>query len=227
MDWLDDVLKRFRLRPNGGATATLDHQRVVAAYARWAPVYDAIFGVITGPAQRATLAVLNELPSGRILELGVGTGITLPHYKPGHRIVGIDVSPDMLERARARVERLGLDNVEALTRMDAGRLTMEDGAFDAGVAMFVMTVVPDPQRVLSEMIRVVRPGGHLVLVNHFSAAKGIRARFEKWLNRFAGALGWNSDFPLSTVLGRPELKLVGTRYLSPFGLYTLLVFERL
>jgi phosphatidylethanolamine/phosphatidyl-N-methylethanolamine N-methyltransferase len=224
---LDEILKRFRPRPNGGGSATLDDARVVAAYARWAPVYDPIFGVITAAAQRAAIAVLNRLPPGRILELGVGTGITLPRYRREHRLTGVDLSPHMLERAEKRVARKGLGNVEALHEMDAGRLTMADGSFDAGVAMFVMTVVPEPQRVLSQLIRVVKPGGRVVLVNHFSAETGVRAAVEKWLNRFAGALGWNPDFPIATVLGRPQLRLIETRRLAPFGLYTLLVFERL
>jgi phosphatidylethanolamine/phosphatidyl-N-methylethanolamine N-methyltransferase len=225
--WFDDLFKRNKPRQVGSSVAALDDARIVAAYARWAPVYDSIFGVITAPAQRATLAALNALPAGWILEIGVGTGITLPRYKRDHRIVGIDLSPAMLARARERVATLGLDNVEALSRSDAARLAMPDRTFDAAVAMFVMTVVPEPQKVLDEAIRVVRPGGRVVMVNHFSARDGIRARAEKWLNQFAGALGWNSDFPMATVSGRPELRLVETRRLPPFGLYTLLVFERL
>jgi phosphatidylethanolamine/phosphatidyl-N-methylethanolamine N-methyltransferase len=226
--WFEDLRKRFGGRQSGGATAAvLDDAHIVAAYARWAPIYDPIFGVITAVAQRATVAVLNRLPDGRLLELGVGTGITLPRYRRGHRITGIDLSPDMLERARKRVARRGLANVEALHEMDAARLTMADGSFDAGVAMFVMTVVPEPQRVLSELIRVVRPGGRVVLVNHFSAEGGVRMSIEKWLTRFAASLGWNPDFPLATVLGRPQLRLIEKKRLAPFGLYTLLVFERL
>jgi phosphatidylethanolamine/phosphatidyl-N-methylethanolamine N-methyltransferase len=211
----------------GTPTAVLDDAHIVAAYARWAPIYDPIFGVITAVAQRATVAVLNKLPDGRLLEVGVGTGITLPRYRKGHRITGIDLSPDMLVRAHKRVARLGLDQVEALHEMDAGHLTMADASYDAAVAMFVMTVVPDPQRVLSELIRVVRPGGRVVLVNHFSAEAGLRMSVEKWMTRFAASLGWNPDFPIATVLGRPQLRLLDKRRLPPFGLYTLLVFERL
>ena len=228
MAWFDELLKRLRpkLGDQGGGVVALDDRSVVAAYARWAPVYDQVFGVITTSGRRAAVAALNELPPGRILELGVGTGISLPAYDRAHRVVGIDLSPDMLARAETRVARRRLDHVEALHEMDAARLTLPEQSFDAAVAMFVMSVVPEPKRVLAELVRVVRPGGRVVLVNHFSAEKGPRALVERWLSRFAGALGWHAEFAIETVLGRPELHLVAARRLAPFGLFTLLVFER-
>jgi phosphatidylethanolamine/phosphatidyl-N-methylethanolamine N-methyltransferase len=204
----------------------LSDAAVVAAYARWAPVYDPIFGVITGRAIRATMVEVNALPPGRILEVGVGTGIALPHYKAGHRVTGIDLSPDMLARAEKRVKEQRLANVEALTEMDAGKLAFADATFDSAVAMFVMTVVPDVAAVLGEMIRVVRPGGRIVIVNHFSAKAGPRATVERWLSRYAISLGWHPEFDKQSVTGRPEMTLLTEKSLSPFGLYTLLVFAR-
>lgn len=203
-----------------------DEQSVVAAYARWAPVYDPIFGVATGIGRKAVISTLNDLPDGRILEVGVGTGISLPLYKPQHRIVGIDLSPDMLARAETRVRRRKLDNVERLHEMDAANLAFGDASFDVAVAMFVMTVVPDPARVLAEIVRVVRPGGHVVLVNHFSVDKGPRAAIERSLTRYSGALGWHPDFRIEEVLCRTDLKLSKRRDLPPAGIFTLLVFER-
>ena len=204
----------------------LDDVHIVAAYARWAPVYDAIFGVITNSAINRTMRVLNALPPGRILEIGVGTGLALPRYKREHRITGIDLSPDMLARARARVERDKLANVEALDEADATRLAFADQSFDAAVAMFLITVVPDPIAVLSEAVRVVRPGGRIVLANHFSAESGPRAAFETWLSRFSASLGWNPEFPVERVLGQPGMKEIARQSLQPLGIYTLLVFER-
>jgi phosphatidylethanolamine/phosphatidyl-N-methylethanolamine N-methyltransferase len=204
----------------------LDDAAVVAAYARWAPVYDPIFGVITNRAIRAAISELNALAAGRVLEVGVGTGIALPLYKAEHRITGIDLSPDMLRRAERRVAGGRLANVEALVEMDAGALAFADGSFDIAAAMFVMSVVPDPQRVLSELIRVVRPGGRIVIVNHFSAEGGVRAAAERWLARYSASLGWHPEFAIDTMLGRPEMKLIAKRRLAPFGLYTLIVFER-
>ena len=204
----------------------LDDAHIVAAYARWAPIYDPIFGVITNSAIRTTVGVVNALPAGRILEVGVGTGIALPRYKREHRITGIDLSPDMLDRARKRVADQKLGNVEALHEMDASQLSFADASFDAAVAMFLITVVPDPAKVLAEIARVVRPGGRIVLANHFSAEGGPRAAFEKWLSRFSASLGWNPEFPIERVLGRPEMRVVERRRLQPLGLYTLVVFDR-
>ena len=204
----------------------LDGAHIVAAYARWAPVYDAIFGVITNAAIARTMRVLNALPPGRILEIGVGTGLALPRYKREHRITGVDLSPDMLARARGRVETQKLGNVEALAEMDATRLTFADQSFDAAVAMFLITVVPDPVAVLAEAVRVVRPGGRIVLANHFSAERGARAAFERWLSRFSASLGWNPEFPIGRVLGQPGMHEIERRSLQPLGIYTLLVFER-
>jgi len=204
-----------------------DAQSVVTAYARWAPIYDPIFGFATGVGRKAAVSTLNELPSGRILEVGVGTGISLPLYKRRHQIVGIDLSPDMLDRARKRVARLGASNVEALIEMDAANLAFDDASFDVAVAMYVMTVVPDPQRVLAEMVRVVRPGGHVVLVNHFSVDKGPRAAIERSLSRYARTIGWHPEFRIGEVLHRSDLKLVKRRELPPARLFTLLEFKRL
>lgn len=208
---------------------TLDDERsVVAAYARWAPVYDPIFGVATGIGRKAAITTLNDLPAGRVLEVGVGTGISLPLYKPRHRIVGIDLSPDMLVRARKRVRRRRLANVESLHEMDAAELSFDDMSFDIAVAMFVMTVVPDAPRVLAEMVRTVRPGGHIVLVNHFAVDKGPRAAIERTLSRYSGALGWRPEFRIEEVLSSTDdLRLIRRRDLPPAGIFTLLVFNRL
>jgi phosphatidylethanolamine/phosphatidyl-N-methylethanolamine N-methyltransferase len=204
----------------------LDENAVVAAYARWAPIYDPIFGVITGRAIRATMKTLNALPGGKVLEVGVGTGIALPHYKREHRVTGIDLSPDMLKIAEKRVRTKNLANVDAIREMDAANLAFPDGAFDIAVAMFVMSVVPDPARVLDEMHRVVKPGGKIVTVNHFKADAGVRASFERWLSRYGSKLGWHPEFSIDAVLGHPGMALIEQRNLPPIGIYTLLVFDR-
>ncbi len=204
----------------------LDERAVVDAYARWAPIYDPIFGVITARAIRATMKRLNALPPSRVLEVGVGTGIALPLYRPEHRVTGIDLSPDMLKIARERVARRHLTNVDGIVEMDAAILAFPDAAFDVAVAMFVMSVVPDPARVLGEMRRVVRPGGRIVTVNHFKAEGGARGAIERRLARYGARLGWHPEFAIETVLGHSGLTLVEQRTLPPFRLYTLLVFDR-
>jgi phosphatidylethanolamine/phosphatidyl-N-methylethanolamine N-methyltransferase len=219
-------VKREKLRNNGNA-AILDDAHVVAAYARWAPIYDHVFGGFNSRAVREAVAVLNQLPPGRILEVGVGTGISLPYYKPQHRVVGIDLSPDMLERAAKRVDRQKLGTVEALHVMDAARLSFGDASFDAATAMFVITVVPETDRTLAELVRVVRPGGKIVMVSHFGEKTGLIAAAERGIARFGPSLGWNPGFPVERILGNQMLKLVEKRRLGWLGFYTLLTFERL
>jgi phosphatidylethanolamine/phosphatidyl-N-methylethanolamine N-methyltransferase len=132
----------------------------------------------------------------------------------------------MLKFAEKRVAASRLQNVEAIREMDAAHLAFADGAFDVAVAMFVMSVVPDPARVLDEMYRVVRPGGQIVTVNHFKAEKGVRAAIERRLAKYGPKLGWHPEFDVETVLGHPGMALIEQRNLPPIGLYTLLVFAR-
>jgi phosphatidylethanolamine/phosphatidyl-N-methylethanolamine N-methyltransferase len=218
--------KHVKLSPSGGSGAVLDDAHVVAAYARWAPVYDQVFGSFNRSAIRKAVDLINTLPPGRILELGVGTGIALPLYKTEHRVVGIDLSPDMLERARRRVTQEKLKAVEALHEMDAARLTFPDGSFDAATAMFVITVVPQTDRTLAELARVVKPGGKIVIVSHFGEKAGIISAVERGIARFGPSLGWNPGFPVERILNNPDLKLVERRRLG-LGFYTLIVFERI
>jgi phosphatidylethanolamine/phosphatidyl-N-methylethanolamine N-methyltransferase len=213
-------------RASGATLASIDGSHVVAAYARWAPTYDKWFGALTTRARRTGVAEINKLPPARVLELGVGTGISLPEYDRKHRIVGIDLSRDMLDIARKRVADRKLDQVESLQEMDAGNLAFEDGSFDAATAMFVVSVVPDPDRVLAEVVRVVRPGGRVVLVNHFSVDKGPRAWVERWMSRFSAKLGWRPTFPIELMLDQPGLRLIERRSVMNFDLFTMLVFDR-
>jgi phosphatidylethanolamine/phosphatidyl-N-methylethanolamine N-methyltransferase len=161
-----------------------------------------------------------------VLEVGVGTGIALPLYKHDHRITGIDLSPDMLRIAEQRVASKRLSNIDAIQEMDAANLVFPDQVFDIAVAMFVMSVVPDPKRVLEEMHRVVKPGGRIVTVNHFKAERGVRAGFERWLSRYGSRLGWHPEFAIQNVLGHPGMRLTEQTSLPPIGIYTLLVFDR-
>jgi phosphatidylethanolamine/phosphatidyl-N-methylethanolamine N-methyltransferase len=208
------------------ADAAIDEAAVVAAYSRWAPVYDAVFGLQTMPGRRAVAKAINRLPPGRILEAGVGTGLSLPAYRRDHRIVGIDLSPDMLERARIRVERRNLTNVEALLEMDAGHLAFADASFDAVAAMYVMTVVPHPEEVMAEFARVTRRGGRLAVVGHFASDRGIYRAVENRLSRFAARIGWNPEFPVTRLTASHDFRLIESRRLAPAKLWSLLLFER-
>lgn len=207
------------------ALARIDAEDVKLAYRRWAPIYDRIFGRLLDAAIRQAASRANEL-SGRLLDVGVGTGLSLSLYKRSLAITGIDISHDMLERARERVASEGLDHVEALVEMDAADLRFPDTSFDIVAATLVMTVVPDPSQALPEMARVTRPGGRILICNHFSAEQGLRGALERGLAPLAAQLGWRPDFPVSTLLTHEDLELVSQRPAGPFGFFTLLEFMR-
>lgn len=202
----------------------MDIQAVRRSYARWAPVYDLTFGRITGQGRRRAVSVLNAL-GGRVLEVGVGTGLSLPQYGAGVEVTGIDASAQMLDKAREKVAELGLTHVKALRVMDARALDFPDASFDHIAAMHIMSVVPDPERVMAEMARVLRPGGTVLIVNHFAREpheNGWLPWFERKLAPLADLLGWHSDFERARVLSTPGLALIEETHLPPLGMMTLL-----
>ncbi len=208
--------------PEAHRRAALDTAAVRDAYRRWAGVYDGVFGGVSAPGRRRAVAAVNALPGRRVLEVGVGTGLALPHYAPGKRVVGIDLSRDMLCRARDRVAAARLSTVQGLVEMDAERMGFADASFDIAVAMFTATVVPDARRLVAEMRRVVRPGGELLFVNHFRAEQGLRWWAERSLAPLSRVLGWHPDFALEDLLEDPRCASAITPC-PPFGLFTLVL----
>jgi phosphatidylethanolamine/phosphatidyl-N-methylethanolamine N-methyltransferase len=203
----------------------MDEGAVKRAYARWAPVYDVTFGRIAEAGRNRTVEHINQY-EGRVLEVGVGTGISLPNYHRRLKITGIDLSPEMLKKARRRVVRNRLKHVEAVLEMDASDMNFPDNSFDIVVAMYVLTVVPDPIQVMRELERVCRPGGQVFVVNHFSQDHGVRGVVEKAMGRFGEKLGWRPEFPVETLMVCDRLKLVETQPMRPFGLFTIMRFVK-
>ena len=201
--------------------AALDADAVRQAYRRWASVYDRVFGAVSSAARRRGIETVNGLPGHHVLEVGVGTGLALPHYRSEKRITGIDLSADMLLRARQRVARLGLTNIVALREIDAEATDFPDNAFDIAVAMFVAAVVPHPRRLMAEMKRVVRPGGHLLVVGHFAVARGPRWWIEQAMAPASRKLGWHPDFRLAELFDPEELRRITISRLPPFGIFSL------
>jgi phosphatidylethanolamine/phosphatidyl-N-methylethanolamine N-methyltransferase len=199
----------------------LDADDVRAAYKRWAGIYDVVFGGVSMIGRRRAVQLANRMPGSRVLEVGVGTGLALPHYLPMKRITGIDLSTEMLAQARKRVAESALANVEALHEMDAEATDFEDGSFDIAVAMFVASVVPRPRALLAEMRRVVRPGGNILFVGHFRAEKGPRWWVERAMAPASRALGWHPDFAVEELLSPEELVRSTANAVPPFGIFTL------
>lgn len=199
---------------------------VKATYARWAPVYDKTFGAITRAGRRAAVDYINAQSGTKVLEVGVGTGLALPHYKSDRQVTGIDFSADMLGKARKKVQELGLHHVKDLQQMDARNLDFPDHHFDAVAAMHIVSVVPDPQKVMAEMARVCKPGGKIIITNHFARETGFLSVVERMSAPFANLLGWHSDFDIDNVLGRSDLAIVEQKTLPPVGMMTFLVLQK-
>jgi phosphatidylethanolamine/phosphatidyl-N-methylethanolamine N-methyltransferase len=210
-------------------TTELDKDTIARAYARWAPVYDLVFGAVFERGRHAAIAAAERI-GGRILEVGVGTGISLPVYAATNRLFGIDISEPMLRRAQERVTELGLSNVEGLAVMDAEKLSFPDSSFDVVVAQYVITTVPNPEATLDEFARVLKPGGEIVLVSRVGAEAGLRRTLEQWFAPTARRLGWRTEFAWERYTRwaeRPHgVRLIERRAVPPFGHFSLIRFEK-
>lgn len=203
----------------------MEIQAVQKSYARWAPIYDKTFGAVTQRGRRRAVSYANAL-GGSVLEVGVGTGLSLAQYAPGVTVTGVDYSVEMLEKAKERTAELGLSHVKSLQQMDARDLGFEDNSFDTVVAMHIMSVVPEPERVLREMARVCKPGGKVLITNHFAREDGLMAAVERVAAPLSNVIGWHSDFPISTVMQEPTLELAERETLPPMGMMTFLAFRK-
>jgi phosphatidylethanolamine/phosphatidyl-N-methylethanolamine N-methyltransferase len=192
----------------------------LTAYDRMAGAYDYLFGPLLGRARLAAVAAVNALPGEQVLEVGVGTGLALPHYHAAKRITGIDLSEDMLCRAR-RLAR-GFSNIDGLFEMDAQATAFANQRFDIAVVMFVVSVVESPRLLLAELRRVVKPGGWIVILNHFAAEDGALGWAERAVTPVCQKLGWRADVRLGDIFEAAELRDVRIDTLPPFGLFRLL-----
>jgi phosphatidylethanolamine/phosphatidyl-N-methylethanolamine N-methyltransferase len=189
---------------------------VTKAYEKWAPIYDKFYHKLLQPSQlKAVKAALEN--GNRILEVGVGSGLALGYYPPSAEVTGIDLSKPMLDKAVEKIEAQGLGNVTGLAVMDACRLGFRDGTFDAVAGMFMITLVPDAEAALDEFMRVLRPGGEIVLVNHIGAEKGPMAAFETLVAPLAKMLGWRANFPLQRIRDWADARGFSVLEVDPHG----------
>lgn len=191
-------------------------------YRRYAKRYDFYFGALLQPGRKAVIDRMHCRPGERILEVGVGTGLSLPLYPPGVQVTGIDISDEMLEHARTRTARDGLEQVAALLCMDAEHMQFADNSFDKVVALYVVSVVPSPAQLVAEMRRVCRPAGELYIVNHFQHANPLVAGMERLLAPLSRLLGFHSDFPLQNFLRETGLEVSERIPVNVLGYWTLL-----
>ena len=200
----------------------MDLQDTIRTYRLFSGSYDLVFGPVFHLGRKEAVRIANDRPNQRILEVGVGTGLSLPYFRPDSHVTGIDVSAEMLEKAKRRVERQNLSHVDGLHVMDAEHMAFEDNSFDAVLALYVASVVPNPARFAAEMRRVCIPGGTIVLVNHFTSDNWALRWMEKRLAHLAKHIGFHADFPLDTFLEASRLSARDIRRSNLFGYWRLL-----
>jgi phosphatidylethanolamine/phosphatidyl-N-methylethanolamine N-methyltransferase len=215
---------------SAGKIPSVEREQVASAYGRWAPIYDMVFGPVFRRGRLDAVAAAERI-GGRILEVGVGTGLSLPSYSPATRIVGIDISEPMLDKARRRVRDQRLTHVERIAMGDAENLDFPGGTFDVVVAQYVVTAVPNPERALNEFVRVVRPGGEIIITTRIGAETGLRGTLEKMLMPVTSRLGFRTEFAWSRyqdwAATAPGIRLLERRPLPPLGHFSLLRYVKL
>jgi len=200
----------------------MDLRDTIRTYRLFSGSYDIVFGPVFHPGRKEAVRVANDRPGQRILEVGVGTGLSLPYFRADSHVTGVDISAEMLAKAQQRVARQGLDHVDGLHVMDAEHLEFEDNAFDAVLALYVASVVPSPAHFAAEMRRVCIPGGTIVLVNHFTSENWALRFMEKRLAHLARHIGFHADFPLGAFLRESDLSTREIRPSNLFGYWRLL-----
>ena len=200
----------------------MDLHDTIRTYRLFSGSYDIFFGPVFHPGRKEAVRIANDRPGQRILEVGVGTGLSLPHFRPDSQVTGIDVSAEMLEKAKRRTERMGLAHVAGLHLMDAENLDFADNSFDAVLALYVASVVPDPARFAAEMRRVCIPGGTIVVVNHFTSENAAARFMERRLARLARHIGFHADFPFEDFQQASRLSIREVRPSNLFGYWKLL-----
>lgn len=198
----------------------MDLAKVERVYSTYSRVYDHTFGKIFHESRELAVRRLNLAPRERILEVGVGTGLALPLYPKNCKVVGIDLSNAMLEIARQRVQEHRLENVELLL-MDAGQMDFQDNSFDTVMAAYVVTAVPDYRKVVTEMTRVCRPGGRIIMLNHFSNGNRLIAAVEKAISPLCKHLGFRTDLAMNTVLEGTSLLVIRREKVNPLRFWHL------
>jgi phosphatidylethanolamine/phosphatidyl-N-methylethanolamine N-methyltransferase len=187
------------------SVTVVENDFVARVYENIAWGYDLVFGPTLHPGRVDAIKRMGIRPGDRVLEVGVGTGINADLYPPDCAVTGIDLSSSMLEKARERVARKGVRNVRLL-QMDAANLKFADDSFDIVYAPYVISVVPDPVAVTREMRRVCRPGGRIVILNHFRSRNPVMAWMERMISPLTVHIGFKSDLDLPAFLAQAELK---------------------
>jgi phosphatidylethanolamine/phosphatidyl-N-methylethanolamine N-methyltransferase len=203
----------------------LDQQTLLNAYRRNARLYNVYFGWILNPGRKTAVELAVSRPGSRILEVGVGTGLSLSLYPKHVKVTGIDVSPEMLKQATELKEEMNLDNVESLQIMNAEEMTFPDNSFDCVVAMHVATVVPHPKKFADEMRRVCKPGGRIILANYFHQPGTLPGFISKKMGHFSKYIGFTPTITLDDFLEESKLEVTNKVSVNLFNVWSVLIVD--
>lgn len=208
------------IKQRNGNGVVMDLEKIERVYTNYSAVYDQTFGKFMKTSRESAIRDLRIGPNERVLEVGVGTGISLPLYPLHCQVVGIDLSSGMLAKARKRIDELKLPHV-TLEQMDAAQMRFPENTFDIVMAAYVVTAVPDYRPVISEMIRVCKPGGRIVMLNHFSNGNRFLAAVEKIISPMCMRMGFRTDLSLNAVLEGTSLLVARKEKVNPFRYWHL------
>ncbi len=198
----------------------MDSERIEKVYSVFSGFYDLVFGSLFHPSREAAIDLLGIEPGAEVLEVGVGTGLSLPFYPKNCLVTGIDLCESMLVKGRKRVAKLGLSHV-SLMKMDAMEMDFKENRFDAVFAAYVISTVPEPPQVVSEMVRVCKPGGRIVFLNHFKNGNPIISGFEKMISPITMRLGFRADLELAAILDGMPLKVEHKEKVQPLNYWKI------
>lgn len=210
-------------RNSDASEAAISPEQVISTYDRYAPAYDWLFGAIYAHGVREMARTVKRCAPEHVLEIGVGTGLALPHYPADVAVTGIDLSSSMLAHAHKRASQLPHRSIQ-LMEMDGESLQFPDASFDCVTLPYVLSVTPNPDQLIAEARRVCRPNGHLLILNHFSGA-GIWSVFEPLLRAFASRIGFRSDFSYSHHVERHSWQILSCRSVNLLGLSRLVLIR--
>ena len=198
----------------------MDAEKIQRVYAVYSGFYDLVFGKIFHEPRTQAVELLGLKPGHRVLEIGVGTGLSLPIYPPYCEVTGIDLSRQMLKKGQAKEARYNLCHVK-LHRMDATQMAFSANSFDAVLAAYVISTVPQPHQVIREMLRVCKPGGKIVFLNHFTNGNRLVSSIERTLSPFCKQIGFRTDLDIHSLLAGLPLRIRTIQKVKPLNYWAL------
>ncbi len=193
-------------------------------YSEFSHLYEKIFSPFFEKRIHAVIKSLNIPPGAKVLEVGIGTGLSMSAYPAHCEVTGVDLAADMLDKAQEKADENGWRHFRLL-EMDALNLKFADSSFDYVTSFHVVSVVPDPVRMMREIHRVCKPEGSVVIINHFRSTKPVIGFLVGALTPITRHLGWDASLRLSEAFAGIPVHIEKCFKTSPFSLFTVVVAQ--